>query len=43
MKMKAWVLEDIGNIKYKEVLKPLLFGKDRPYGDILRDIRDLRL
>ena len=22
MKMKAWVLEDIGNIKYKEVLKP---------------------
>ena len=20
--MKAWVLEDIGNIKYKEVLKP---------------------
>ena len=21
----------------------LLFGKDRPYGDILRDIRDLRL
>ena len=22
LKMKAWVLEDIGNIKYKEVLKP---------------------
>ena len=22
LKMKAWLLEDIGNIKYKEVLKP---------------------